>query len=87
MRGGNGEVVAQLEVLVNTNENLLQFDDVRLQLDLHEVIATCVRFAYLLVCAVVCRLNLRRCVADEVVLVVIPVLYSSVKAPTNMALE
>ena len=53
VRGGDGEVVAEPEVLVDANQDLLQLDDLRLQLDLCNIVTARVGLADIAVCAVV----------------------------------
>lgn len=85
MRGGNSEVVAEPEILVYADQDLLQFDDLRLELDPRNVVTTRVGLTELAICTVVCGLHLRGCITNKVVFLITVMPGSLVEAPSYMA--
>lgn len=57
MRGGDGQVVAEAEVLVYADKDLLQLDDLGLQVDLRDIVTARIGLFESAVCAVVCCLD------------------------------
>jgi hypothetical protein len=72
---------------VDADENLLQLNDVRLELDLCDIVPLSIRFAESLVPTVIGCLDLRRCCTDELVLAVDVVSGSPVKAPPYVSTQ
>jgi hypothetical protein len=85
VRGGDGQVVAEPEILMYANQDLLQLDNLRLQVDPRNVVAMRVGYSKFAVCAVVCCLDLSGCAAYKFVFSVAVVPGSLVEAPTHMA--
>lgn len=87
VRGGDCEVVAEPEVFVYADQDLLQLDDLGLQMNPRGVVAARVGLPKFAICAVVCCLDLGGCAAYQFIFAVTVVPCSLVEAPSYVATE